>query len=442
MPEQTTSITSPTTATTESTTVPTKPTQTTSSTTTSKPDDDPVDDPVTEHNYEKTVTPPTCTEEGYTTYTCTICGDTYVSDKVSPEGHDHEATITPPTCEEDGYSTYVCFYCGDTYVADVKAPKGHSWKEATTAFPKTCIICGKTEGDKLIDDLLYVHYIDVGQGDSILIKFGDCDILIDAGIADYGTRVSNYLKNLGVDDIELMINTHADADHCGGLTQVLTSFVVEEVWASPLTKTTAAYKNFDSAIKKEGLTKKNPQVGTVYTYESLTLTVLYDGSGTSDANDSSIVVMLQYGSRKFLFTGDISSTIEKKLVSSKVDLKCDVLKVAHHGSRYSSDSSFLNATGAKYGVICVGADNDYGHPTSQALNRLASAGLTVYRTDKNGNVVFSTDGSSLNLPESYSAASASAMNEQIFVATTLCEIRVDMTAIIRMKDCLSYNAIK
>ena len=109
--------------------------------------------------------------------------------------------------------------------------------------------------------------------------------------------------------------------------------------------------------------------------------------------------MLEYGSYRFLFTGDISSTIENKLVKDKsIDLSCDVLKVAHHGSKYSSSSAFLKATGAKYGVICVGAGNSYGHPTSTALNNLSSAGISVYRTDKDGSVVFSTDGDSLTLP--------------------------------------------
>ena len=196
-----------------------------------------------------------------------------------------------------------------------------------------------------------------------------------------------------------MISTHPDADHCGGLTKVLNDFKVEMVWASPLTKTTSAYKNFAAAVKSEGLTMQNPAVGTVFTYEYLTLTVLYDGSGTTDANDSSIVVMVEYGEYRFLFTGDISSTIENKLAANpNIDLSCDVLKVAHHGSKYSSSTAFLNATGAQYGVICVGADNSYGHPTSTALNNLKSAGIAVYRTDLSGHVVFATDGENMTIP--------------------------------------------
>ena len=359
----------------------------------------------TGHNYKSSVTNPTCTSEGYTTYTCDTCGDSYASDKVSALEHNTSKTVTAPTCENVGYTTYVCIRCDYSYVGDYVDALGHTWKDATKTAPKTCQTCGATEGEKLpstnagYSDTLYVHYIDVGQGDSIFIKVGDCDILIDAGTANYGTTVSNYLKSQSVDDIELMINTHPDADHCGGLTTVLNNYVVEEVWMSKNTsKTTTAYKNFTSAVTKEGLTAKKPNKGTVYTYEYLTLTVIYSENVSGDTNNSSIVVMLEYGNFKFLFTGDVGEEVEPTLISSGYDLDCDVLKVGHHGSKYSSTTAFLNAVKAEYGVICVGAGNSYGHPTSATLNRLSSAGVSVYRTDKNGNVVFSTNGAVLTLP--------------------------------------------
>ena len=291
---------------------------------------------------------------------------------------------------------------------------GHSWQAATTEAPKTCKTCGATEGEKLPADntgsgtdsgsssttyeTLYVNYINVGQGDSILIKVGNCDILIDGGKSGQGSTVVDYLNSKNVDDIELLINSHPDEDHYGGLKNVLTNFKVENFWGSSYAKSTSTYTTFKSAISAEGLSFKTPSVGTTYTYENLTLTVLYNGAGASSSNDSSLVISLQYGNFRFLFTGDISSTIEKKLVSSSsASLRCDVLKVPHHGSAGSSSASFLSATGASYGVICVGS-NSYGHPTSTALNNLSSAGISVYRTDQNGNVVFSTNGSSLTLP--------------------------------------------
>ena len=361
----------------------------------------------TGHSYKSEVTSPTCEKGGYTTYTCTTCGDYYTSDKTDAAGHNYKTTVKAPTCIDGGYTTYVCYTCSYTYTSDNVSALGHSWVDATTEAPKTCTTCGITEGEKLpssdsgsggaYSETLYVNYINVGQGDSILIKVGDCDILIDAGTANYGSTVSNYLKSQGVDDIELMINTHPDADHCGGLTKVLNDFVVEQVWISKDTsKTTAAYKNFVSAISSEGLTAKKPNAGTVFTYEYLTLTVLYSAVG-SDSNNSSIVVMLEYGSFRFLFTGDAGEEVENQLVSSGADLDCDVLKVGHHGSKYSSTAGFLSAVGAEYGVICVGS-NSYGHPTNETLNRLSSAGVAVYRTDLNGNIVFFTDGAILYLP--------------------------------------------
>ena len=428
--------------------------------------------PAKGHSYTATVTAPTCTSEGYTTYTCSGCGDSYVSDKTSAsghtevtvtgkeatctasgltdgkkcsacgvilenqteipaKGHNYTSAVTAPTCTSAGYTTHTCETCGDTYKDSTVAAKGHtpgaaatcttdqtctvcqvtivvafghSWQDATTSAPKTCTTCGATEGDKLpssgtssYSETLYVCYINVGQGDSILLKVGDCDILIDAGVANKGATVSSYLKSRGVDDIELMINTHPDADHCGGLTTVLNDFTVEKVWASPKTATSNAYTNFKNAVASEGLTMQHPSVGTVYTYEYLTLTVLYIGTSSTGSNDSSIVVMAEYGNFKFLFTGDISSTVESSLVSSGKDLSCDVLKVPHHGSAGSSSASFLNATGAEYGVICVGS-NSYGHPTDAALTRLSSAGIATYRTDTSGNIVFSTNGATLYLP--------------------------------------------
>ena len=355
------------------------------------------------HSFETTVTAPTCDSAGYTTYTCTVCSYSYDADSIDATGHKYTTVVISATCTEDGYTAYTCTVCSDYYEGNQAAALGHTWRDATTEAPKTCIVCLVTEGEKLpsasigYGETLYVSYINVGQGDSILIQVGDCDILIDAGTASYGSTVSSYLKNRGVDDIELMINTHPDADHCGGLTTVLNNFVVEEVWISKDTsKNTSAYKNFTAAITSEGLTAKKPNVGTVYTYEYLTLTVLYSAVG-SDSNNSSIVVMLEYGSFKFLFTGDVGSEVESQLVSNGTDLSCDVLKVGHHGSKYSSTAAFLSATGAKYGVICVGS-NSYGHPTADALNRLSSAGISVYRTDTNGNVVFSSNGATLTLP--------------------------------------------
>ena len=360
---------------------------------------------------EETVTgkAATCTATGLTDgKKCTVCGTVTVSQTTIAKLEHSEETVPGrlATCTATGLTDgKKCTVCGTvTVVQTTISAIGHSWLEATTEAPKTCLACGLTEGDKLSGsttyaETLYVHYINVGQGDSIFMQVGDCDILIDAGTASYGSTVSSYLKKQNVDDLELVINTHPDADHCGGLTQVFKDYVVEEVWISKDTsKTTAAYKNFVSAISSEGLTAKHPSKGQVYTYENLTITVLYSSYISGDTNNSSIVVMVEYGSFRFLMMGDVGQVVEPSLVSdTSIDLSCDVLKVGHHGSKYSSTASFLAKVDAEYGVICVGS-NTYGHPTSDALNRLSAAGVSVYRTDKNGDVVFSTNGVTLTLP--------------------------------------------
>ena len=350
-----------------------------------------------EHSYEAVVTAPTCTKEGYTTHTCTICTDSYITDKVAARGHRYNSTVCNPTCEAEGYTSNVCSACKHAYNTDNVPATGHEWVDATYEAPKTCTKCGKTEGDKLPSNgqTLIVTYVDVGQGDCIFIKIGDCDILIDAGRPEYGVTVSEYLKSQNVDDVELVINTHYDNDHYGGLPQVFEDFVVEQAWGTPYDKSST----LPDAVRAEGLTLINPKVGTVFEYGGMTLTVVYDGTGARNSNDSSLVVMVEYGSFKFLFTGDISTTIEDNLVSSGADISCDVLKVGHHGSRSSSGSSFLRATGADFAVICVGTGNSYGHPTNDALNRLKSAGMDIYRTDLDGHVIFSTNGESMLTPE-------------------------------------------
>ena len=315
-------------------------------------------------------------------------------------------TVIAPTCVEKGYNESLCIKCGHTYKDSYVDATGHSWADDAAGGFRVCTVCqtreelgGEDGGDTNLP-LLTVTYVDVGQGDCIFIKLGDCDILIDAGKPEYGMTVSKYLSGIGVDDIELMINTHLDNDHYGGLPQVLKDFVVEAFWGTGYQKSGSGITSLKSDVAKEGLEYVTPAVGTVFTYQNLKLTVIYNGAGASNSNDSSIVVMLEYGEHKFLFTGDIGQKAEGKLVSEGADLACDVLKVGHHGSKTSSTAAFLAATGAKYGVICVGTGNSYGHPTSTALNNLASAGITVYRTDLSGHVVFSSDGVDLSAPAS------------------------------------------
>jgi competence protein ComEC len=243
---------------------------------------------------------------------------------------------------------------------------------------------------------LSVYFLNVGQGDATYIKTaaGD-DILIDAGKNEAGGAVVDYLKQLGVDDLEVLISTHPDADHSGGLDDVLHKFKVESVYAPKVSHSTNTFRDFLLAVKAEKLTIKEAKAGVVLPLKGITAKFVgpVKAYGT-DLNDWSAVLHLTYGKEKFLFTGDAETKSETDMIRTKQSVKADVLKVGHHGSKSSTSIAFLKAVAPKYAVISVGK-NSYGHPTKQTLDRLKSAKVTTYRTDLNGTVAAFSDGKSI-----------------------------------------------
>ncbi|WP_336788466.1 ComEC/Rec2 family competence protein [Paenibacillus sp. MMO-177] len=247
---------------------------------------------------------------------------------------------------------------------------------------------------------LSVYFLDVGQGDATYIKTpnGD-DILIDGGNNKYGDTVVDDLKKLGVDDIEIMISTHPDADHVGGMDTILSAFKVEAVYAPKVSHTTQTFKDFLTAVKNEKLTIKEAKAGVTLPLKGITATFVGPTKeyAKSDLNDWSAVLRVVNGKNSFLFTGDAEQKSEADMISSKATLKSDVLKVGHHGSDTSSSTAFIKAVAPKYAVISVGAKNSYGHPTATTLNTLKTANATVYRTDKSGTITFVSDGTKITV---------------------------------------------
>jgi competence protein ComEC len=256
-------------------------------------------------------------------------------------------------------------------------------------------LCGTTNA---ATKNMYVHFINVGQGDSIYIKAPNGeDILIDGGNKD-GSDVVAYLKKQKVKDIEFMIATHPDADHIGGLDEVLKAFPVKNVYAPKVSHTSQAYKDFLTAVKNKKLTIKTAQANVTLPIKGVTAKFVgpVKTYSKSDTNDWSAVLRLAYGKNAFLFTGDAEFKAESDMIKAKQPLKADVLKVGHHGAKTSTSTAFLNAVKPKYAVISVGK-NSYGHPTKEVLNRLKVAKVTVYRTDQKGTIVFTSNGSTLSV---------------------------------------------
>lgn len=238
--------------------------------------------------------------------------------------------------------------------------------------------------------IIKVHFIDVGQADAIYISLPDHnDILIDAGNTSDGSEVVNYLKNNGMDsDIELLIATHPDADHIGGLPAIYDAFEVKETIESGMAKDTNVYRNFSAAAQNIGDSWDSDNYQT-FTFGSAKLQILTGPGSWDNANNYSVVSLLDTGNIEFLFMGDAGFSAESALSG---ELDAEILKVGHHGSRTSTSAAFFSKVSPEVAVISVGTGNTYGHPTLETLQRLQNAGATIYRTDLNGNIVITTDG--------------------------------------------------
>lgn len=248
------------------------------------------------------------------------------------------------------------------------------------------------ETSPVSDGGVTVHYIDVGQGDAELVECGGEYLLIDGGDVDAGKGLREYLKDAGVTHIDYMVCTHGHADHCGGLDEVLKSCEVDEIFTSPYPGNKKAYEIFLEAAEEYNVPVDVSDMGVTYNLGDAKFKFIGPVEEHDDLNANSLVLRLEYGKTSFLFTGDMTSKAEKELINDGQNVKCDVLKVGHHGSSGSSCYQFLYEAEPKTAVICCGKDNSYGHPHEEALSRLSDCGAEILRTDTMGSIVLHSDG--------------------------------------------------
>lgn len=250
------------------------------------------------------------------------------------------------------------------------------------------------------DTNLRVHFIDVGQGDSILVQFPDGkNMLVDAGKNGSANAIVNYLKKAGVNRIDYLVGTHPHEDHVGSMDTVIKSFQIGEIFMPRATNNTKTFRDVLQAIKDKGLKVTTAKAGVnIIKADNLTADIIAPHKTEYESlNNHSAVIKITYGKISFLLTGDAEEQSEfEMLASSAVRPQADVLKVGHHGSKSSTSSGFLNAVNPKYAVISLGAGNDYGHPHKVTMDRLSKAGVQVLRTDEKGTIVFSTDGKEIS----------------------------------------------
>lgn len=240
---------------------------------------------------------------------------------------------------------------------------------------------------------LEAHFIDVGQGDAILIQYNGKNMLIDAGDRGYGSTVVSYLRQQGVSRLDYVVATHPHADHIGGMTDVLDAFPVGRFIYSGNPHTSKTYENMLIAIDEKNIPFTAAERGETIDFDpAVSIQILNPGPQlTGDLNEDSVVLKLEYGQVAFLLVGDAGISTEN-IIMTRYDLDSEILKVGHHGSRYSSGASFLAAVSPEVSIIMVGEGNRYGHPTDEVLDRLQAIGSQVYRTDRHGTIVIATDG--------------------------------------------------
>ncbi|MCR3922556.1 MAG: MBL fold metallo-hydrolase [Firmicutes bacterium] len=258
------------------------------------------------------------------------------------------------------------------------------------------------ESDTTISGKMIVHFIDVGQGDAILIQAPSQTILVDGG--ERGTTVIDYLKKHGVTKLDMVIGTHPHADHIGGLINVLQSIPVSEVIDPGVVHTTQTYEDYLLLIDEKDIIFTEGRAGMSRNLGGgATMKLLHPSSPTgTDVNEVSVVVKLTFGQVSFMLTGDAEEATEKQILNAGYNVASTILKVGHHGSHTSTSTAFFSAVSPEVAVIMVGA-NSYGHPHEETLAKLTNAGVTIYRSDLHGSIVITTDGEhyEVNSKETY-----------------------------------------
>lgn len=241
-----------------------------------------------------------------------------------------------------------------------------------------------------------VHFLDVGQGLSILVQSDGQTMIYDGGDKSTSSFVVSYLQKQNVTTIDYLISSHYDSDHMAGLIGCLNAFDVKNVISSDYEHDSKLYQSFIQTVADKGLPMQHPAVGTEFSFGSGSFQILAPATiDPDDSNKNSVAIKLTNGDNSFIFTGDAESSSEKAMCESGIDLSCDVLVPGHHGSATATSWDFLQATVPEYAVISCGKDNQYGHPDKDVMDKLESMDIQVYRTDKQGTIVAVSDGTTL-----------------------------------------------
>jgi len=261
-------------------------------------------------------------------------------------------------------------------------------------------ISKSTNQDSLeLTDTLKVHFLDVGQADSILIELPNKEtMLIDAGNNTDDKFVVDYIKNLNYDKIDYVVGTHPHEDHIGGLDTVINTFKIQNVYMPKVEHTTKTFKDVLLAVKNKNLKIKTAKAGVnIINNDDLKIDIIAPvNESYEDLNNYSAVVKITYKDNSFLFMGDAEKLSEDEIIAN---VRADVIKIGHHGSHTSTSEEFLKKASPTYAIISAGKDNEYGHPHEETINLLNKSNIEIYRTDLSGTIVIMSDGYNINVEE-------------------------------------------
>ncbi|MCL1858387.1 MAG: MBL fold metallo-hydrolase [Oscillospiraceae bacterium] len=252
---------------------------------------------------------------------------------------------------------------------------------------------------------LAVHYIDVGQGDSILIQSPENEfILIDTGEKDQYEKLNSYLEHYNITKFKYVIFTHPHSDHIGSADKIVKNYDIENIIMPEVYHNTKTYEKLLTEIENKNLEINAAIPGKTFKFGGAEFIILAPNSDSyKSLNNYSVVIKLTYGNTNFLFTGDMEKESENEVITycknNNIDLSIDILKVAHHGSSTSSQTNFIKLLNPKYAVIMCGIDNSYNHPNLKVVDRIESNGAEILRTDLDRDIIIISDGNVVSIAQ-------------------------------------------
>lgn len=278
-------------------------------------------------------------------------------------------------------------------------------------------VAGNNLGNDLGNTNLFIHFIDVGQGDSTLIILPNKEVaLIDAGTRAGRMEVVKYIKDQDIKKIDYLIGTHPHEDHIGGLPEVIRNFEIGKVFLPNKTNNTAIFEELLNEIKNHNLKITEGKSGLkIIDDNGLEFSIMAPSMDYNSINDSSIVTKLVYKDFSTMIMGDAERESEENMVEEGHDLKADILRLGHHGSSTSTTEDFLNKVQPDYAVISLGKDNTYGHPHRETIAALDTRDIITLRTDILGSIVFKTDGKKVELINDIDLKETNKDNEVVYI---------------------------